>query len=89
MVTTTPTAIPAPEPLCVASASVVTFDFKFEEIVTLPLAAVIVLVSERLLVAPAISVDAATAESWPLASVQFVLSELGAVVLDAMSLFAE
>ena len=85
----TPTAMPAPEPLDVASAVVVTLLFTFEEIVTLPLAAEIVLVSDSWLVAWARSVDAAIAEPFPLASSQLPESECGAVVLGVMSFLAE
>src|SRR5512135_496256 len=60
-VTTTPTAKAAPDLLSVASASVVMLVFRFALIVTLPFAAVIVLVPDSWLLAFATRTEAARA----------------------------
>ena len=86
--TTTPTAMPAPDPASVESPFVVTLVFIDDEIVTSPLAAAIELVSESWLVANATSTEAATDESFVVASSQFAESELGAVLLGVSAFLA-
>ena len=76
-VTTTPTAKAAPDLLSVASASVVMFVFRLALIVTLPLAAEIVLVPESWLLAVATRTEAARAAFWPSALAQSVVSVSG------------
>ena len=76
-VTTTPTAIPAPEPAADESATVAMLLVSFEVIFTLPFVAEIELVPESWLLAVATSTVAATDESLLSATSQFVVSVLG------------
>ena len=87
-VTTTPTAIPAPEPAADESATVVIVLVMLEVIFTLPFVAEIELVSESWLFALATSTVAATDESLLSAFSQWVLSVDGAAVLSTAAMLS-